>query len=140
MLAFVSCGKQLSDDIHIPTGMGDVVIHAPPSPGLLSVTVHDQKGKVTELFSGTNIILDLLVGADGCVGGITGRNGGYYSLDFFGTRVVQQETGETTINNPVVVIRGKTNDIVAAWVELSKTDGRFVIDRQKSDSNKSNGR
>jgi hypothetical protein len=129
-------GAEPAKDLRIPTGMGEVLIHVSPSPGLISITVHNGKDKTDELFSGTNLVLELDVAEDGCVKGITGHNGGDYYLDFSGTRLVRQETGEKIINNPSVVIGNKTNDIVIVWTELSKTDKRFVINKQKPVSSK----
>lgn len=129
-------GAESAKDLRIPTGMGEVLIHVSPTPGLISITVPNGKDKTDEMFSGTNLVLELDVAADGCVRGITGHNGGDYYLDFSGTCVVRQGTGEKIINNPSVVIGNKTNDIVIVWTELSKTDKRFVINKQKPDSSK----
>ena len=132
----IRTGAEPAKDLRIPMGMGEVLIHVSPFPGLISITVYNGKDKTDELFSGTNIVLELDVAADGCVRGITGHNGGDYYLDFFGTRLVRQETGEMIIHNPLVVIGNKTNDIVIVWTELSKTDKRFVVNNQKPDSKK----
>jgi len=115
-------GAEPAKDLRIPAGMGEVLIHVSPSPGLISITLHNGKDNTNELFSGTNLVLELDVAADGCVGGISGHNGGDFYLDFIGTRLVPQETGEMIINNPSVVIGNMTNDIVSIWTELSKID------------------
>jgi len=122
-------------EIRIPSGMGNIIIQIAQSSEIISVSLSDQDGKMTELFSGTNLILQLDVAEDGCVGGITDRNKGYLYLDFFGTRLVDSETGKMTINNPPAIIGNKTNDIVSAWSDLSKTDKRFAVNIRAKDKN-----